>query len=231
MRARCRVCAKLYGRVPRTCERCGARDFEGVDAPGLVSVARARTWAADHIATKTIWDDVLGGGPVLGSTVLVYGAAGVGKTHEALKLADAFARARAGFSVVASAEMNEAMLASYATKLRVDEERMQLHYGTSWIGARRTFGRACCVVIDSIQRYGASSPMKNILKDLEELAAVRVVLSRVNSEGRIAGSTDLRHEPDTVIEVRRKSFRVEKHRWTDRATPYVIERPRDAPRA
>lgn len=228
MRVACVVCEKVYGRKVHSCDRCGSRDFADLEPDGLVSPSRAVEWNVRPLATRTHWDQVLDGGAIPDTTVLLYGPPGVGKTHEALLFADALTRRHGGRAVVVSAEMPEHQVASYLRKLNANMSGpFGLHYGTDWTRAKKTLSKARVAIVDSLQTFAHSAKeSKRLLADLHALrGCVRVLLSRVNASGGAAGGADAPHDVDIVVQVTREAFTVEKHRWVrSRVTPYTVER-------
>lgn len=169
------------------------------------------------------WRSVLGGGLVLGSTVLVYGPAGIGKTTELVRLA-----ASLGDRVLfACHEMGQdpASLHDVARRGGVDARSL-------WVAAASTLGEFCAevsrppppraVVLDSLSSLAPRS-------EVDALTALRrsmprdsalIAIVHVTKAGEMAGAEALAHACDTVVRLTATTITTEgeKNRYGKLAT-------------
>lgn len=177
---------------------------------GPVSAATALGRSVDRLATGlSDWDEALHGGPVFGSTLLLYGPPGSGKSSEALRLAGAIAERTASKALVLSCEMPEELIASYCARLCVPLDRLDLWHVHAWKSARRAIGPSYrAIVVDSFQPFALGS-VQRVLADLSAATqAVRIVIARVNRKGEPSGVRDLDHDVDVVCRITRTSIQI-----------------------
>lgn len=178
--------------------------------PGPVSGTEALARSVEPVPTGLAdWDAALHGGPVPGSTILLYGTPGAGKSSEALRLAGAVAVATDSKALVLSCEMPEPMLASYCTRLDVPLERVDFWCVHAWRTARQAITASYrAIVVDSIQPL-ADGNLKRVLHDLARAGdAVRVVVARVNRNGEPSGVRDLDHDVDVVARITARAIEI-----------------------
>lgn len=158
-------------------------------------------------------DRVLGGGIVPGSSILVGGDPGIGKSTLALQVLNNVAKA--GHSVLyVSGEESPRQLKLRAERLNLDSEKLMLIPETSLESILDTIGSmdAGVVIIDSIQTVTtnelASSPgsvgqIRECGARLVNFGKIKdtsfIIIGHVTKEGSIAGPKVLEHLVDTVI--------------------------------
>lgn len=191
----------------------------GKAADGPISASDALGADVERVKTGlSSWDRLLGGGPAVGSTLLLFGVPGAGKSSEALRLAGAVAQATNARALVLSSEMPPPLLASYCARLGVPLERVDLWHGHAWRRARASLSPVYrAIVVDSLQPYARSADaIKGVLADLEAASrAVRIVVARVNKRGEPSGVRDLDHDVDAVARVLKRTIQLTKSRFCD----------------
>lgn len=158
------------------------------------------------------WDLALCGGPPAGTTILLFGAPGAGKSTEALRLAGAYASR--GRSLVLTSEMPAPQVAAYCARLDVPLDRIDIWHVHTWREARRALdGDYAAVVVDSIQPFAARGDVGPVLRDLARVTrAIRIVVGRVNKRGEVSGVRDLDHDVDVVARITPRAIQVSKSR-------------------
>ncbi len=177
-------------------------------------------------------DRVLGGGFVAGSTTLLYGEPGVGKSTLALMTLRELARERDVLLV--AAEESAPQVAQRARRLGEIPERLHVATTTSVDAARELIAagaRSLCVV-DSISAMSDETlssvvgSVPQVRAAAERLCAVAketgtalLLIGHVTKDGELAGPRALEHLVDTVIRIegdRHGSLRIvraQKHRF------------------
>ena len=155
----------------------------------------------------------LGGGFVPGSTTLLGGAPGVGKSTLTLQLAAAFAR-RGGRALYASAEESRAQLRLRAERLSLADSRIDVWAGSDVDDLLDLLAqlRPATLIVDSLQTMqaaeaglpsGGVAAIKYVCAALAEWTrrsgAVTVLVAHVTKEGTIAGPRAVEHLIDVVL--------------------------------
>jgi DNA repair protein RadA/Sms len=158
-------------------------------------------------------DEVLGGGLVSGSVVLLAGQPGIGKSTLLMQIASFVAQSVPVLYI--SGEESVHQVASRASRLKAGAGKLQLVSTTSADDSARTIaeGEYALVVIDSIQTMstdtitatsGSVSQITNSTHMLTRAAkatgTVLIIVGHVTKEGSIAGPKVLEHSVDTVLQ-------------------------------
>jgi DNA repair protein RadA/Sms len=169
-------------------------------------------------------DRLLGGGIVPGSSILLTGAPGAGKSTWALQLADVLDSGGASVVYVCGEEA-ACMVRLHAERLGVHgrfdvTERVQIHEVVEHCRGKEI------VIIDSLQsiRDGdlrGSALMRRILDVVRELGSkgtAVILLGQVTKRGAFAGPMAIRHDVDVHIHMEMtasgvRSMRIEKNRF------------------
>jgi predicted ATP-dependent serine protease len=183
---------------------------------------------AARVLTDPETDAATGGGFVLGSTWIVGGFPGAGKSTGALRWAWKVARATGRPMLYGSAEMEAILVRQMATRLAVDLDRLWVLPGMDLRDLIREAEllRPCAIVVDSIARYcvppgdpGTPASMIGTVQFSIALArkvgAVCFVIVHATGEGTIKGPTDMEHDVDVSAWVRGEDgiAIIVKNRW------------------
>ena len=226
---RCENCGARSDHAQELCPTCGAFmtmiPVEGAPAPEVPSLAvHARDVEEDNTGFASTgfepWDEVLGGGLVVGSSLVFYGDPGSRKTTWAGAIADYVASRRRGRAVYLSPEMPTALVKD--TVSRVAVPRSLYIIGTERNAANLdaclrevTRLRPRVVVYDSIQGFDTMTTDGRSIAMAGTEAAVRttvtlarrfaaqyrhtaILISQVNKAGLPAGPFRTIHDCDVV---------------------------------
>jgi DNA repair protein RadA/Sms len=159
-------------------------------------------------------DEVLGGGFVAGSVVLVAGQPGIGKSTLLLQLAHNTSKDNKVLYI--SGEESAQQIAMRAERLKVVDKSLQLAVSTitNDIAATISSGAYDLVIIDSIQTVAvnevssAAGNVSQITNSAQLLSAAAkasntaiVLVGHVTKEGSIAGPKVLEHMVDVVLQL------------------------------
>lgn len=190
---------------------------------------KASEWRAEIIEKIPTgfsnWDEVLDGGVVPSSVVLVAGMPGTGKSTTLTKMATTLAAARGGRALYLSSEMLEAELVQIARRAKADLDKLDVWYVTDIVTALEAViaRKPAVVVYDSIQQFGAAekqagidATVKIVLAQLcqvgKRLGLVSLAISQVNGENLVAGPRQLEHLVDCIVYLEPDKLFVEKNR-------------------
>ncbi len=224
----CQMCAARYTRWMGKCEQCGAWNSLAEEAvasvrgsgraktaPGLkpTALTEVRTAALPRIASGIgEFDQVLGGGIVQGSVMLLSGDPGIGKSTLVLQIAANLAQKEPVLYV--SGEESATQIKMRAERLKLEAAGLDLLTETNVdaIAATIDNGGYKLVIIDSIQTMavealtGAPGTVGQITASaqvFQELAKRRdialLIIGHVTKEGNIAGPKILEHLVDVVL--------------------------------
>jgi DNA repair protein RadA/Sms len=170
---------------------------------------------SDRIKTnETQIDDVLGGGFVKGSVVLLAGEPGIGKSTLLLQIANLIAKSKKVLYL--SGEESEGQVSLRAKRLAIDSEDIDLVSSSSADDAASTIatGEYDLAIIDSVQTMqtssvvtamGTVSQITNVTHILSSVAkssgTVLLLVGHVTKEGNIAGPKVLEHSVDVVLQL------------------------------
>ncbi len=220
-----------------TCAGCGASVWElipaevpdGVVVQGLegAPVLRPREF-------RCVLSEALGG-LVLGSTVLVGGLQGAGKSTVCAELAAVMARDLGGLAYWLDAEMTRALLADVFRRTSSPLDRIRrvprrpdpdepILRPIGWREALRAVPPdAVVVVIDSIQRWANGYKEQSaLLESMAKLTPTVLAISHTNKRGQIAGPNAHQHDGDAVVIVKQREIIATKSRWVP--TPRIVQR-------
>ncbi len=220
----CGACGAVHAKWLGKCPGCGAWDSLSQEA--RVEVERRRDGAGRAAPVSSIQvdasprlptgigelDRVLGGGAVPGSTVLVGGDPGVGKST--LLLAALAALADHGDVLYVTGEESAAQVASRARRLGLAKERLFVlaagELGEVEAAARST--RPIAMVVDSVQTMrdaqvgspaGTVTQLREVAQRLVEISQragiATFLVGHVTKEGALAGPKVLEHLVDVVL--------------------------------
>jgi DNA repair protein RadA/Sms len=225
----CQTCAASFSRWMGKCEQCGAWNslVEEVVAAPAAGFGKSRAAAAlkptsmSEVAAARVpristgigeVDQVLGGGIVPGSVMLLSGDPGIGKSTLVLQIAAALAAKQSVLYV--SGEESAAQIRLRAERLGVAASSLQLLAETNVDGIAATIaaGDYKFVIIDSIQTMavealtGSPGTVGQITASAQVLQAVAkrqgpalLIIGHVTKEGNIAGPKILEHLVDVVL--------------------------------
>ncbi len=158
-------------------------------------------------------DNVLGGGIVKGSVVLIGGEPGIGKSTVMLQVAGILTK-REQHVLYVSGEESPGQIKLRADRLKLDTKGMTLLASTSLddVIHASSNGEYAYIVIDSIQTIvsdeieassGTVSQVRHVTYRLVELAKSKgiaiFIVGQVTKDGNIAGPKVLEHLVDTVL--------------------------------
>lgn len=220
------VCRSCGARAPRWQGRCaGCAQWNTLDEVAAVPPAAVATptplrlVASDAAAATGTGiaelDRVLGGGFVAGSTTLLFGEPGVGKSTLALAVLREWARAGREVLLVA-AEESAVQVAGRARRLGDVPEGLQVTTTTRVDEAESLIraGGHALVVVDSVSAMsdaalaGAVGSVSQVRQAAERLCAAAkstgtalVLVGHVTKDGELAGPRALEHVVDTVVRI------------------------------
>ncbi len=229
---KCETCGAQYARWQGKCSSCGAWDTlaEAKDFSAASKSAPAKALKLSEVGDKKTarlhsgiaqFDEVLGGGIVAGSLILLGGEPGIGKSTLALEIAE-----KSGLKVLyVSGEESLHQLKIRAQRISSGEDI----FAASETGLEAIISAAeglapDLVILDSIQTVYSerasgvagsiaqvSYAMQNIMRLAKEKHISFLIIGHVTKEGYLAGPKTLEHMVDTVLYLegeRFASFRV-----------------------
>ncbi len=224
----CQNCGASYSRWVGKCESCGAWNslLEEAAAP---SIKAGKTVAASAVRTERLdsikagdrprfpsgldeVDQVLGGGIVPGSVILLSGDPGIGKSTLVLQIAAALAQSKHVLYVSGEESTSQIKLRADRLKLAADGLDLLSETSVDSIIATITGGQYDLVIIDSIQTMavdiltGAPGTVGQITASSQALQSVAkgrhislLIIGHVTKDGTIAGPKILEHLVDVVL--------------------------------
>ena len=224
----CQTCSAKYPRWMGKCEQCGAWNSLVEEAGSISSgVGKARSTAAltpvklDAVQTKNMprvstgigeVDQVLGGGIVPGSVMLLSGDPGIGKSTIVLQIAGLMAASKKVLYV--SGEESQTQIKMRAERMGIAADGLELLTETNIdaIAATIEHGKYDLVIIDSIQTMavevltGSPGTVGQITASAQVLQTIAkrhnvstMIIGHVTKEGTIAGPKILEHLVDVVL--------------------------------
>ena len=224
----CQSCGAKYPRWMGKCEQCGAWNSLVEEVASISSgIGKARSTAAlvpvklDEVETKHLprvstgigeVDQVLGGGIVPGSVMLLSGDPGIGKSTIVLQIAGLMAASKRVLYV--SGEESQTQIKMRAERMGVAADGLELLTETNIdaIAATIEHGAYDLVIIDSIQTMavevltGSPGTVGQITASAQVLQTIAkrhnvstMIIGHVTKEGTIAGPKILEHLVDVVL--------------------------------
>jgi DNA repair protein RadA/Sms len=226
----CQQCGQTYSKWMGRCQECGAwnsvveekeaRKTKGSSAPGAEGASKPLP--VSQLATQEYrrygtdlseWDNVLGGGLVPGSVVLLGGEPGVGKSTLLLQVADQYAKAGKKILYV-SGEESTSQIGLRSARLGVKGESLLVVSETILENVMTHVNeiKPDLLIIDSIQtihsnelasQAGSVGQLRECANEIIHLAKNRslatFLVGHVTKEGSIAGPKVLEHMVDVVL--------------------------------
>lgn len=250
---RCEHCGHLDAEAPAKCPACGAArtllpvEEEAPPARSLaVDVNALSSRRSRRIATGyKPWDEVLSGGVVLGSSILLYGPDGSRKSTWAGAIADRVADGCRGRALYLSAEMPAYQVAEACRRVRsplvclsiVGSENDASNLELCLTELERLRPRV--VVYDSVQHFegggaiaGSNLAIKYAVRSARRAASrfghLAILLSQVNRAGLPSGPHRAMHDCDVVARLEKGppgKVVVTKNRFSDRPCPVEATLP------
>jgi len=236
---RCLVCETTFEEPSPVCATCGntqtlysEEDFvEPHTTPERAKPARRRAVQATKISPRAIdflstgnaaWDEALGGGVVRGSSILVHGAKGTGKSRALARIAVTVAQKLGGIVLYGSAEMPRDLLVSYMQQEGLGPAELERVYVSddgsleSLLSDANDLG-AAVVVFDSVQKFAfegarGESALRRTIEEGIELSTRRATrgrraivffISQVTKENLFAGPAEFGHDVDVLLSLRK----------------------------
>lgn len=229
----CQNCGTVYPKWTGKCDNCGEWNtlLEQAVSSGKTAIARSES-SGQALVVQTMrsipvsqkndrlrtglgdLDDVLGGGILAGSVLLVAGEPGIGKSTLLLQVSAEIAKNKSVLYV--SGEESASQVRLRAERLgAVKTERLDFAASTSAndIAATLRSGSYELVIIDSIQTLmleeitsapGTVSQITNssnvIIRAAKSAGTAVILVGHVNKEGTIAGPKVLEHLVDVVLQ-------------------------------
>lgn len=229
IRFTCTNCGAMYSAWAGRCNTCGewntlqeeavialggsggsAKPIETVSA---LSVSKKDSSRRIKVGINEV-DDVLGGGLVPGSVVLIAGQPGIGKSTLLLQISAYLA---SGAKVLyISGEESTHQVGLRASRLKAGSSKLQIAVSTSAedIAATMSSGKYDVVIVDSIQAISVSSvgalagTVSQITNSTHVLMSAAkqtntavIMVGHVTKEGSIAGPKVLEHVVDVVLQL------------------------------
>lgn len=240
----CRLCGSLAPRWQGRCGGCG--EWNSIDETTVAAATARESTRVNASALREVsssdaalissglfeLDRVLGGGFVAGSTTLLYGEPGVGKSTLALMTLRELASDHEVLLI--AAEESASQVAQRARRLGEIPARLHIATTTSVEAASELIaegGRALCV-IDSISAMSDETlssvvgSVPQVRAAAERLCSVAkstntalLLIGHVTKDGELAGPRALEHLVDTVVRIEGdrhgtlRTVRAQKHRF------------------
>jgi len=230
----CLACEQISLVAWEQCRSCGAwgtcADARSAarSAPAVerlrCSLGSFEARAVERYAVAEPWHTALGGGLAVGSSVLVSGRAGTGKTTEAIRLAASVAGA---LYLPAEPNQSPADLRAIALRLGLEVDHVEVAQPSSLddvLAILREPPDPPLVIVDSLSVLGDPVAAWQQIRGATRAAFVSIV--HVNKTGRMGGRETLKHLADTVIQITRRSLIVGKNRHASAGGRVSVARDR-----
>jgi DNA repair protein RadA/Sms len=226
----CENCGDTFSKWSGKCDSCDswntlvefkAANVSGGKTSSQGSALKSTTIAIEKKAVQkristemSSVDEVLGGGLVAGSVVLIAGEPGIGKSTILLQVAAAISKKQKTLYV--SGEESNHQVAVRAARLGLGSSELEFAASTSTDDITQTIAQNdhAIVIVDSIQTIGLSSvdsapgSVSQITKSAQQLQAIAkqtnttlLIVGHVTKEGSIAGPKILEHLVDVVLQL------------------------------
>lgn len=230
IRYECSSCGAQYGSWTGKCSTCGEwntidkqLDVESIEikksghtikASKISEIESSSKKSEVRISTKDKQlDEVLGGGLVPGSVVLLAGQPGIGKSTLLMQIAHAISKDNEVLYISGEESVNQ--VASRAGRLKTVNDKLELASSTNADDIAHTIAMTNknVVIVDSIQTItvsslasaaGTVSQITNstqlLTKAAKQSDTVLILVGHVTKEGSIAGPKVLEHSVDAVLQ-------------------------------
>lgn len=229
VRYECSSCGAIHNSFSGKCSVCGewntvqqqidvastdiSKSGRSLTAHNISEVVKKSADAKRISSKDEQLDDVLGGGFVPGSVVLLAGQPGIGKSTLLMQVAYQLSNSNSVLYV--SGEESAHQVASRASRLGAVNDKLKLASSTSADDIAKTIleDGYTVVVVDSIQTLstesisssaGTVSQITNstnlLTKAAKQSNTVLILVGHVTKEGSIAGPKVLEHSVDTVLQ-------------------------------
>jgi len=203
-----------------------------------VKASAVRAGAVARVRTDAPTDEATGGGFVLGSTWIVGGFPGAGKSTGALRWSWKIARATGRPILYGSAEMEPFLVRQMAKRLEVDLDTLWILPGEDLqaLASEAAHLRPCALVLDSASRFSVAGADHGTLASMigtvqtaialaRQVNATAFVIAHATGEGTVKGPTDLEHDVDVVSWVRDDGIaEITKNRWGPCPREFIARR-------
>ncbi len=171
---------------------------------------------------KPSWDEALGGGVVAGSSLLVHGPKGTGKTRALCQIAVTVAGRLGGVVLYGSAEMPRDLFVRYARQEGLEGAELERLYVADDGSLESILSdvdelEPAVVVFDSVQKIRVDdlhgdAALRRVIEAGLELSVRRVtrgnkaivfLVSQVTKENVFAGPSEFGHDVDVLVQLRR----------------------------
>jgi predicted ATP-dependent serine protease len=214
---------------PLLCDGCGRADtYVDVGASAATAQKGATRYSLADDAPPVCYvstrfadvDALLDGGFALGTTTLVYGARGSGKSTWCLRVAAGCARTLDGAALVVCPEMSHAILARTATRAGAELERLiRCRVPEEW---ESEVARDRVLLVDSLSKMrDPLGTLERVVEWARQRSAIAICLAHQTRAGDAMGGAGLEHDVDAV-------FRITHDEHTHERRLY-IEKSRTAP--
>jgi DNA repair protein RadA/Sms len=191
----CSVCRFESPAWIAQCGACGRYNSFSVDGGGFIvkstSLDVAETTLDRRVSGIPIFDEVMGGGLVLPSCVLVAGIAGAGKSTILLQVVGGLA-ATGLRCVYICAEEEAARVIARGRRIGALHENLDLVRTTDPDHAVSIASGYDLAVYDSIQKLGCTAGMLTAPR-------TRILVSQLNKQGDVRGERTNEHDPDVLL--------------------------------
>jgi len=191
----CLTCRRASAAWQSLCPQCGRYNSYSVDGGGLVvkstSVDAEETRLDIRRTGVQFYDEVMGGGLVMPSCVLIGGIAGAGKSTMILQIVGGLAAAGLRCAYIC-AEEDPAMVIARGRRIGVLHENLDLIRTTDPDTAVTVASTYDVAVYDSIQKLGCTASML-------ALPRTRILVSQLNKQGDVSGERTNEHDPDALV--------------------------------
>jgi DNA repair protein RadA/Sms len=189
----CRICQFKSELWTNRCPACGR--FNALASSQGSIIVKSTSPDVPPIARQVtgvgVFDDVMLGGLVLGSSVIIGGIAGAGKSTMVLQVAGGLARAGMRVAYVCAEEDPTAVITT-GRRVGAIHENLDLVRTTDGGEALMLAASYDVAIYDSIQKL-------HLLAGDIATPRTRILVSQLNKMGEIVGERSNEHDPDTLL--------------------------------